>query len=112
MLLRQGRFDSRISTRYVGLRWHVQLLEFEWDDENAEHIARHGVDLGEAEEVFFGSHLIQRGPSGRRLAWGRTSVGRHLLVVFTVRGGRVARVVTARDMSAREKRRFRRRLGR
>ena len=81
---------------------------FEWDEDNVEHIARHGVDPSEAEEVLRGRRVEQGARGGLRMAWGASAVGRHLLVVFANRKG-VIRVVTARDMSAREKMRFRRR---
>ena len=88
----------------------VQITGFEWDEGNEEHIGCHSVDPEEAEEVLRGTHLHQHGPFDRHLAWGRTAVGRFLLVIFKLKASGIARVVTARDMSAREKHRFRRRL--
>ncbi len=87
----------------------MRIVRFEWDEDNESRIGLHRVDPEEAEEVLRGPHVVQRGPFKRWLAWGRTAVGRHLLVVFVLRDG-VARVVTARDTSAGEKKRFRRRL--
>ena len=80
--------------------------EFDWDEENEEHIARHGVEWWEAEEVLLDA---QRFPLSR--GWyrgeyrygiaGETREGRRLVVVFTRRAGKL-RVVTARLASPRE----------
>lgn len=87
----------------------MRISEFDWDERSEEHIARHGVDPSEVEEVFRRSPLIQKGREGAYLAWGQSAVGRYLLVVFVRREDGTARVLTARDMSDREKRRYRRR---
>lgn len=87
----------------------MRISEFDWDDRNEEHIARHAVDPSEVEEVFRRSPLIQSGRKGTYLAWGQSAVGRYLLVVFLRRESGTARVITARDMSDREKKRLRRR---
>ncbi len=90
----------------------MRVTHFEWDDRNEEHLAAHGVDPSEAEEVLRRESLEEEGRGALRLAWGTTSFGRHLLVVFAPRGAGAARVITARDMSPREKKRFRRRMER
>ena len=90
----------------------MRVTSFEWDDRNEEHIAAHGVDPSEAEEVLRRKPLEEAGRGALRLAWGTTAFGRHLLVVFAPRGGGAVRVITARDMSPGEKKRFRRRMGR
>jgi hypothetical protein len=89
----------------------VRPALFEWDDHNEEHVARHGVDPSEAEEVIRGRHVPARATGDLRLAWGVTAAGRHLLVVWKKSEGWI-RVITGRDMSAREKVRFRRRMKR
>jgi uncharacterized protein len=86
---------------------------FDWDENNIEHIARHGVEPWEAEEALLdpgriGTLAYRVGREPRRAALGATEGGRVLFVVFTRRSGRV-RVVTARDAEAKEKRRYRRR---
>lgn len=85
----------------------VRIGRFDWDDSNAEHIQRHGVEPTEAEEVLRHQPQVRGGRQGTYLAWGRTAVGRYLLVVFVRRRKGLLRVVTARDMSAREKQRYR-----
>ncbi len=78
-------------------RWGVR--EFQWDDSNEEHIARHGVTPAEAEEVFFGRFLVRRGRQGRTVVLGRSGAGRYLVVVIEKPGAGWARVITAHDMS-------------
>ncbi len=87
--------------------------EFDWDDGNIEHIARHGVEPWEAEESLLdpnriGTPVYSVGRETRRAVLGATEAGRVLFLVFTRRSGRV-RVVTARDAEIREKRRYRKR---
>jgi len=82
---------------------------FEWDDKNIEHIARHNVEIDEAEAVFDNRPLIARVQEGKYLAIGQTDEGRYLVVVFVRKLGRT-RVITARDLSENEKRRLKRRM--
>jgi uncharacterized DUF497 family protein len=84
---------------------------FDWDDANIDHIAAHGVELEEVEEVLLDPRRI--GAPARNTAgeqrWaviGATEEGRVLLVVFT-RRGELARVITARDANRAQKRRYR-----
>ncbi|MCI2437242.1 BrnT family toxin [Candidatus Acetothermia bacterium] len=79
-----------------------------WDDENVEHIARHRVSPAEVEQVCFAAEkvVLRAERAGRYVILGRTEAGRYLTVVVTTpRQGRV-RVITARDMSDRERRRY------
>jgi uncharacterized DUF497 family protein len=82
---------------------------FDWDDDNEDHVARHGIDPSEAEEAIRRFHLEEKGRGGLRLAWGTTAFGRYVLVVFSRKGSGILRVITARDMSPGEKKSFRRR---
>ena len=79
---------------------------FEWDDENIEHIARHNVEIDEAEAVFDNKPLILRIQDGKYLGIGQTDEGRYLLVVFVRKPGGT-RVIT-RDLSEAEKKRLKR----
>ncbi|MCL4830987.1 MAG: BrnT family toxin [Caldilineaceae bacterium] len=83
--------------------------EFWWDDDNVEHIANHGVEPYEAEEVITNRPRLKRGGEGKYLAYGQTDEGRFLVVVFAPKAGNRIRVVTARDMTPIEKRRYRQR---
>ena len=85
-------------------------MEFDWDEANTDHIARHGVRPEEA--LTDPRRLVlktrsQRGEE-RWAALGATEGGRILFALFTRRRGRV-RVITARDATPGEKRRYRRR---
>jgi uncharacterized protein len=82
-------------------------VEFDWDDANRQHIARHGISSEEAEEAVTIEPLdadVQSHESEPRvLCLGRTKSGRLLTVLYTERGGRV-RVVTAYDMKKSQQR--------
>ena len=87
-------------------------MDFDWDDANLEHIARHGVDDLEAEDaltdegrVRFNNSVTPQGEA-RSAFLGETEAGRILFVVVTFRNGRV-RVVTVRDATDNEKRAYR-----
>lgn len=87
-----------------------QAEGFDWDDGNLPKIwARHRVRFNECEEVFTGEpRLLVPDPPHSRLeerflVRGRTRAGRWLGVVFTLRG-KLVRVISARDLSRRERR--------
>ncbi|WP_293912394.1 BrnT family toxin [Deinococcus sp.] len=87
-------------------------MDFDWDDANLEHIARHDVDDLEAEDALMdedGRELskIVVGRETRFAYLGRTEAGRLLAVITTIRNGKI-RIVTARDADDREKRMYRR----
>lgn len=64
----------------------------------------------EVEAVLRRKHLLVRGRRRRYYVLGRTEVGRYLFVVLgRKRSGRF-RVITAREMTRAERRRFRRRI--
>ena len=83
---------------------------FEWDAGNRDkNELRHDVLPSECEEVFLEKPLLvdsdrahSRGEA-RHFALGRTRTGRRLFVAFTIREDRI-RVISARDMSRRERR--------
>jgi uncharacterized protein len=85
---------------------------FDWDEANVEHIARHGVTIEEAEESLtdsrrVGASAFQVEGEHRRAVIGATADGRLLFVVYTRRKRKV-RVITARDATQSERRRYRR----
>ena len=86
-------------------------MEFDWDDANIDHIARHHVTPDEAEEALtdprrIGLDTYSPTDEIRYGVLGRTTEGRILVVIFTPRNGMV-RVITARDANTTEKRRQR-----
>src|SRR5437764_372155 len=88
----------------------AQCTGFQWDAGNADkNRDLHQVSQGECEQVFFNRPLLvapdiehsQREP--RYAALGQTNAARRLAVVFTIRETLI-RVISARDMSRRERR--------
>lgn len=86
---------------------------FDWTGGNAEkNWKTHGVAPAEAEQVFFNTPLLRGDDSThsrterRYYALGQTDAGRALFVAFTMRGYRL-RVVSARDMSRKERKAYR-----
>jgi uncharacterized DUF497 family protein len=88
----------------------AQCTGFQWDAGNAEkNWELHRVSRGEAEQLFFRRPLLVA-PDARHsveepryAALGQTAAGRRLTIVFTLRGSLI-RVISARDMSRRERR--------
>jgi len=90
------------------------VLIFEWDAEKArENEQKHGVTFLEASEVFDDDlssavrdpdHLADE---ERYLIFGIDKQGRHVVVSYTERGDRV-RLISARPMTARERRAYER----
>jgi uncharacterized DUF497 family protein len=95
------------------VRVRVRIDELLWDDWNEDHIAMHGIDPAEVEDVVFDASsrvLRTRGAEQRRyVVLGLTQAGRYLLVVLELMGKARAYPVTARDMTDDEKHRFKRR---
>jgi len=64
--------------------------EFDWDEHNEQHLAKHGISRLEAEDVLSGNHIIleyqAEGDEQRWVAVGATRAGRIINVVFAVRG--------------------------
>lgn len=92
------------------LDWQ-RLKGFDWDDGNQrKSAAKHDVSQSEAEQIFFNEPLLVVPDPGRSAseprfhALGRTDQGRSLHVTFTLRGGgSLIRVISARDMSRKER---------
>lgn len=86
----------------------MRISSFVWDEENEEHISRHGVEPEEAEEVFAGNPLIYKAKYDRYYALGPTEDGSLLTIVFEYLGQGEARVIMARSMSSAEQKLYRR----
>ena len=85
---------------------------FEWDEGNARKNAdKHDISQAEAEQVFFNEPLllmddVKHNQTEARLhAMGKTEAGRllHVTFMFRYEGTRI-RVISARDMSRKERR--------
>lgn len=80
-------------------------MEFEWDEDNLDHLRRHRISADEAEEVFEGTVLRQRGGSqatDRFRVLGRTAAGRYLVILYQSKGS-IIRPYTGWDMSRSER---------
>jgi len=71
--------------------------EFDWDEQNEAHLAKHGISRSDAEDVLTGNHILLEyqieGDEQRWVAVGATRTGRILDIVFAVRG-RAVRPIT------------------
>jgi uncharacterized DUF497 family protein len=85
---------------------------FEWDEGNLlKNWEKHRVSASECEQVFFNRPIVV-GPDEshskqepRSFALGTTDGGRRLFVVFTIRD-KMIRVISARNMSRKERKVF------
>ena len=86
---------------------------FQWDKGNShKNWKNHKVSDSECEEVFFNQPLLMAIDEAhseydeiRYVALGRTNRGRRLFVVFTIRE-ELIRVISARNMTRKERRRY------
>ncbi len=93
----------------------MRIEDLYWRRDRVDHIARHGITPEEVDEAVFDDPqglLLRVGPAERNpnetiyRYLGRTETGRHVLVVLLYLGAGVAMPITARDMTAGERRRF------
>jgi len=82
---------------------------FQWDRHNSKkNWVKHRVSISESEQVFFNRPLViaddvkHSRQESRFYALGHTDTGRRLFVAFTIRGDLI-RVISARDMSRKER---------
>ena len=86
-----------------------QIEGFDWDRGNSQkNWDRHRVAFFECEEVFFHGPIVLPNPKHsaaevRYYAFGGTTRRRLLTIIFTLRRNKI-RVISARDMSRRERR--------
>jgi len=86
-----------------------QCVGFDWDKRNInKNWLKHKVSPAECEQIFFNRPLVVQDDvlhskiEKRFFALGRTDSKRNLFIAFTVRGRRI-RVISARDMSRKER---------
>jgi uncharacterized DUF497 family protein len=89
------------------------VLTFEWDTEKArENEQKHGVSFAEASDVFDDDHSSTvQDPDhsideARYLIFGVSKQGRHLVVSYTEYGEQRIRLISARQMTSRERRAY------
>ena len=81
----------------------MRIKDFEWDEGNVVHLELgHGVRPEEAEGIFINKPLYRKTKKGHYVAMGPTHEGRYLTIVFTLKQGGVARVITGWDMDRSE----------
>ncbi len=89
----------------------MKIQNISWDQETVDHIANHGVSPAEVEQVLFNDYdvpVTMRGKDRKYITYGETDGGRFLFVVW-VSNYRKTRIVTARDMTVKEKQFYRKR---
>lgn len=93
----------------------ILIQSLYWRTDRVLHIAKHRVTPGEVEEALFDDparKLFNEGPAERNpnetvyICLGRTGAGRYLCAPLIYIGGGEALPITARDMTAPEKRRY------
>ena len=89
-----------------------KCIGFQWDGGNrGKNWPTHQVADLECEEIFFNDPLVAGADPGhskkerRYFALGRTDAERPLFVAFTIRG-KLIRVISARDMTRKELRKY------
>ena len=88
----------------------MEITDFEWDDDNIEHIAKHGISPDEVEGVAFDDEpWVKKGRDGTPYLLGYTVAGRYLFVVYVLKGKGSARVITALDMDDKTRKLYKRR---
>lgn len=85
------------------MRWRIDgFIWLEWVIEKLAE--KHHVEPQEAEDVFFDALCkVRKASSGKYLLYGQSSSGRYLFIVFAWKSQQV-QVISARDMTAAERR--------
>ena len=84
-----------------------QIITFDWDDGNLEHIKKHNVEYLECEEIFYNEPIFfydekHSTQEKRFLAYGASDEKRLLTIIFTIRNNKI-RIVSARDQNKNER---------
>ena len=84
---------------YGFLEFLLKISDIEWDEENVLHFELgHGIEPEEVEEVFANKPLFRRTKKGHYAAFGLTTAGRSLTVIFEWKPKGVVRPITGWDM--------------
>ena len=88
----------------------MEITDFESDDDNIGHMAKHGVSPDEVEGIVFDDEpWVKKGLEGTRYLLGYTVAGRYLSVVYVLKGKGKAWVITAMDMDDKTRKLYKRR---
>jgi len=82
------------------------MSELVWDEWNKEHIKKHKVTVKEVEEVYKSTKIAKQTYLNRKLILGNTRKNRLLTIVISTEKQINPYVVSARDMSKKERRYF------
>ena len=90
----------------------MRIVDIEWDEGNSLHLQMgHGISPEEAEEVFAMRPIFRRTKKRHYVAFGVTSEGRYLTIVFELKPKGIARPITGWDMNRSEIRYYRKNRG-
>ena len=81
----------------------MKITSLEWDDGDVEHIAVHGINPAEVEDICFIQHISIRGRFKRYVLYGQSSSGRYIKLILEKLYDHIYRPVTALDMTEKEK---------
>jgi len=82
----------------------IEIKRLVWDDWNVEHIRKHKVSVGEVEEACKRRRKTLKSYQKRLLVFGQTKEKRFLTIVLAPEGKGKYYVVTARNISRKERR--------
>ena len=84
-------------------------MEFDWDEKNIAHLARHSITPQEAVEVFRRDPIYRASAlvdgEERYRAYGMTRAARLLVIAFTIRTEKI-RPITGWDFTKQERKRY------
>ncbi len=81
----------------------MRISSFEWDESNIGHIAMHNITPEEVEDACDNMPFILKGKGGVYLIYSQSNAGRFILTIAKYRGRGIIRVITARDMTEKER---------
>ena len=81
----------------------MKIISLEWNDDDMEHIALHGINSVEVEDICFDRHVSFKGRFGRYVVYGQSSAGRYIKLILERLYDHIFRSVTAYDMTESEK---------
>ena len=82
----------------------IKVTSLVWDEFNSQHIRLHGVTIVEAEEAVQSKIKVKKTYEDRLLVFGKTKNNRFLTLAIAPKGDNSYYVVTARNMSRKERR--------
>jgi uncharacterized DUF497 family protein len=84
----------------------MYLVRFDWDEMNRLKVEAHGVSTNEYEQAFLRRHVAEQklvALERRKIAVGKTEAGRVLILIYTIRRGKVRPITAYESRKARAK---------